>query len=143
MYKVDSLTGGLDLNGDRQIDLKPGDSGYTEAALGRAQAPLTGVSLTAPDGFFSTTQQTVNLLGNQMYGMVIIPNSTIAEVLSQNPSNDPNFGPVALFSFNGANHNGISQMSRLGSNLFGFEDMVGGGDQDYNDLILQFDFLPA
>lgn len=143
LYKVDSLTGGLDLNGDRQIDLKPGDSGYTEAALGRAQAPLTGVSLTAPDGFFSTTQQTVNLLGNQMYGMVIIPNSTIAEVLSQNPSNDPNFGPVALFSFNGANHNGISQMSRLGSNLFGFEDMVGGGDQDYNDLILQFDFLPA
>ncbi|WLT40158.1 DUF4114 domain-containing protein [Synechocystis sp. B12] len=143
LYKVDSLTGGLDLNGDRQIDLKPGDSGYTEAALGRAQAPLTGVSLTAPDGFFSTTQQTVNLLGNQMYGMVIIPNSTIAEVLSQNPSNDPNFGPVALFSFNGANPNGISQMSRLGSNLFGFEDMVGGGDRDYNDLILQFDFLPA
>jgi uncharacterized repeat protein (TIGR02059 family) len=143
LYKVDSLTGGLDLNGDRQIDLKPGDSGYTEAALGRAQDPLTGVSLTAPDSFFSTTQQTVNLLGNQMYGMVIIPNSTIAEVLSQNPSNDPNFGPVALFSFNGANPSGISQMARLGSNLFGFEDMVGGGDQDYNDLILQFDFLPA
>lgn len=34
-------------------------------------------------------------------------------------------------------------MSRLGSNLFGFEDMVGGGDLDYNDIILQFSFLTS
>ncbi|MBD2654159.1 DUF4114 domain-containing protein, partial [Synechocystis sp. FACHB-383] len=72
--------------------------------------------------------------------MVIIPNATIAEVLNQNPGNDPNLGPVALFSFNEANPGGINQMSRLGSNLFGFEDIVGGGDQDYNDVILQFSF---
>ncbi|MBD2655266.1 FG-GAP repeat protein [Synechocystis sp. FACHB-383] len=140
LYQVDSLTGGLDINGDRQIDLKPGDMGYLQAALGRAQNPLTGVSLTAPDSFFGTTKQTINLLGNNMYGMVIIPNATIAEVLNQNPGNDPNLGPVALFSFNEANPGSISQMSRLGSNLFGFEDIVGGGDQDYNDVILQFSF---
>nr|WP_322742638.1 Calx-beta domain-containing protein [Synechocystis salina] len=138
LYQVDSLTGGLDVNGDRQIDLKPGDMGYLQAALSRVQNPLTGVSLTAPDTFFGTTKQTINLLGNNMYGMVIIPNATIAEVLNQNPGNDPNLGPVALFSFNEANPGGISQMSRLGSNLFGFEDIVGGGDQDYNDVILQF-----
>ncbi|MBD2651916.1 FG-GAP repeat protein [Synechocystis sp. FACHB-383] len=143
LYQVDSLTGGLDVNGDRQIDLKPGDTGYLQAALSRAQNPLTGVSLTPPDSFFGTTKQTINLLGNNMYGMVIIPNATIEEVLNQNPSNDPNLGPAALFSFNEANPGGISQMSRLGSNLFGFEDIVGGGDQDYNDLILQFDFLPT
>ncbi|MBE9174184.1 FG-GAP repeat protein [Synechocystis salina LEGE 06155] len=140
LYQVDSLTGGLDVNGDRQIDLKPGEIGYLQAALNRAQNPLTGVSLTAPDSFFGTTKQTINLLGNNMYGMVIIPNATIAEVLNQNPGNDPNLGPVALFSFNEANPGGISQMSRLGSNLFGFEDIVGGGDQDYNDVILQFSF---
>ncbi|AIE73895.1 MULTISPECIES: SwmB domain-containing protein [unclassified Synechocystis] len=142
LYQVDSLTGGLDVNGDRQIDLKPGDPGYTEAALGRAQDPLTGVSLTAPDGFFSTSQETIKLLGNGMYGVVIIPNATIYQVLNQNPTNDPNLGPVALFSFNGANPTGISQVARLGSNLFGFEDMVGGGDRDYNDLILQLEFSP-
>ncbi len=138
LYQVDSLTGGIDTDGDRQINLRPGDVGYVEAALKRAQNPATGVSFNAPEGFFSTGQETVNLRGGSMYGMAIIPNATIGEVLSLNPNNNPELGPVALFSFDGANPAGISQMSRLGSNLFGFEDMVGGGDADYNDVILQF-----
>jgi hypothetical protein len=138
LYKVDSLTGGLDTNGDRQIDLRPGDEGYAQTALIRVQDPLTGVMLNTPNGFFNTAQQTINLLGNNMYGIVIIPNATVDQVLSQNPTNNVNLGPVALFSFNEANSSSISQMSRLGSNLFGFEDMVGGGDKDYNDLILEF-----
>ncbi|QHU99213.1 hypothetical protein BWK47_03125 [Synechocystis sp. CACIAM 05] len=141
LYKVDSLTGGIDTDGDRQINLNPGDGGYLQAALTRAQNPATGLSLNAPDEFFSTTQTTVSLSGNNMYGMAIIPNSSIEEVLSKNPTNDPNLDPVALFSFEQANPGGVSQMSRLGSNLFGFEDMVGGGDLDYNDVILQFSFL--
>ncbi|WLT37714.1 DUF4114 domain-containing protein [Synechocystis sp. B12] len=141
LYKVDSLTGGIDTDGDRQINLNPGDGGYLQAALTRAQNPATGLSLNAPDEFFSTTQKTISLSGNNIYGMAIIPNSSIEEVLGQNPTNDPTLGPVALFSFEQANPGGVSQMSRLGSNLFGFEDMVGGGDLDYNDVILQFSFL--
>jgi hypothetical protein len=139
LYRVDSLTGALDTNADRQIDLKPGDVGYVEVALTRAKDSLTGVILTTPE-YLGTTQQTVTLLGNNMYGMVVIPNATIDQVLSQNPLNDPNFGPVALFSFRVANPDGISHMARLGANLFGFEDQVGGGDRDYNDMVLQFSF---
>lgn len=136
LYRVDNLTGGLDLNGDQLIDLKPGDSGYSQAALERAKDELTGVTLTTPDNL-GTTKQTIDLLGNNMYGMVIIPNATIEQVLSQNPSNDSSVGPVALFSFGSANPDGISHMARLGNNLFGFEDILGGGDLDYNDMILQ------
>jgi len=136
LYQVDSLTGGLDTNGDKLVDLQPGDLGYSEAALTRAKDNLTGVTLTTPENL-GTTQQTIKLLGNNMYGMVIIPNATIEQVLNQNPSNNPNLGPVALFSFGSASPDGISHMARLGSNLFGFEDLVGGGDQDYNDMILQ------
>jgi len=139
LYKVDSLTGGIDVNGDRQIDLNPGDAGYVLQALKRAQDPVTGVTLMAPGEFFSTKKETISLWGNSMYGLAIIPNASIEDVLVQNPDNDPNLGPVALFSFAAANPSGISQMSRLGSNLFGFEDIVGGGDLDYNDVILQFD----
>jgi hypothetical protein len=138
LYQVDSLTGGLDTNGDKIMDFKPGDQGYTQAALARAIDPLTGVSLTTPENL-GTTQQTINLLGSNMYGMVIIPNATIEQVLTQNPSNNPNLGPLALFSFGSANPDGISHMARLGSNLFGFEDLVGGGDRDYNDMILQIE----
>jgi len=136
LYQVDSLTGGLDTNGDQLVDLQPGDLGYTKAALKRAQDALTGVTLTTPENL-GTTQQTINLLGNNMYGMVIIPNATIEQVLSQNPSNNSNLGPVALFSFGAANPDGISHMARLGNNLFGFEDILGGGDLDYNDMILK------
>jgi hypothetical protein len=138
LYRVDSLTGALDTNGDKLIDFKPGDQGYTQAALERAIDPLTGVSLTTPENL-GTTQQTINLLGNNMYGMVIIPNATIEQVLNQNPSNNPNLAPVALFSFGSANPDGIGHMARLGSNLFGFEDLLGGGDRDYNDMILQIE----
>ncbi|QHV01360.1 SwmB domain-containing protein [Synechocystis sp. CACIAM 05] len=140
LYKVDSLTGGIDVDGDRQIDLNPGDVGYVRQALTRAKDPSMGASLMAPGEFFSTKQEVVNLWGNTMYGLAIIPNASIDDVLAQNPDNDPSLGPVALFSFGAANPGGISQMSRLGSNLFGFEDIVGGGDADYNDVILQFDY---
>ncbi|BFM40072.1 SwmB domain-containing protein [Synechocystis sp. LKSZ1] len=137
LYQVDSLTGGLDLDGDTHIDVRPGDSGYTRQALARAQNPLTGVPLNTPDNF-NTRQEIINLLGNHIYGMVIIPNATIAEVLTQNPDNLGGEKPLAFFSFGLANPDGLSHMARLGNNLFGFEDQVGGGDFDYNDMILQF-----
>lgn len=31
-------------------------------------------------------------------------------------------------------------MTRLSSNLFAFEDILQGGDLDYNDVILEFNF---
>ena len=80
-YQVDSLTGGLDTNGDQVIDLKPGDLGYSQIALERAKGDLTGVILATPENL-GTTQQTINLWGNNMYGMVIIPNATIEDVLT-------------------------------------------------------------
>jgi hypothetical protein len=140
LYRVDSLTGGLDLDGDTRIDVRPGDSDYARQALVRAQDPLEGVTLTTPTNL-STRQETINLLGNQIYGLVIIPNATIAEVLSQNPDNLGGDKPLAFFSFGLANPDGISHMARLGNNLFSFEDQGGGGDLDYNDMILQFQSL--
>ena len=131
-------SGGFATQGDRQIDLNPGDAGYVLQALTWAQNPLTGMSLTTPGELFSTKKETISLWGNSMYGLAIIPNASIEDVLVQNPGNDPSLGPVALFSFGAANPGGINQMSRLGSHLFGFEDLVGGGDLDYNDVILEF-----
>ncbi|MBR8830796.1 MAG: FG-GAP repeat protein [Chlorogloea purpurea SAG 13.99] len=138
LYGVDDLTGGLDTDGDGLIDLKPGDTGYSNAALARAKDPVKGVILSTPENF-STTKQTVNLLGNNIYGVVLIPNATIDDVLN-NPQNIADIDkPHALFSFGAANPDNISHMARLGANLFGFEDKLGGGDRDYNDMILSLD----
>lgn len=42
------------------------------------------------------------------------------------------------FSHLGANANGNDHIKLLGNNTFGFEDMAGLGDKDYNDIVVQF-----
>jgi len=45
-----------------------------------------------------------------------------------------------FFAFAKANSDGISHFRVLGNNLFGLEDQVGGGDRDFDDHILSFNF---
>ncbi|MGY6530025.1 MAG: DUF4114 domain-containing protein [Cyanobacterium sp.] len=139
LFRVDSFDGGIDVNGDSLINVRPGDVDYARIALERAKDDLTGIVLNTPDAIFSTISQEIELEENTTYGFVIIPNATIDDVLTLNPSNDFS-DVVGLFSFASSNPGGVSHMAKLGSNLFAFEDMVGGGDLDYNDVILEFIF---
>ena len=45
-----------------------------------------------------------------------------------------------FFAFEIANPDGISHFKSLGTNTFGLEDQLGGGDLDYDDLVLSFSF---
>jgi hypothetical protein len=47
------------------------------------------------------------------------------------------------FSFKDANLDGIDHFRILGDTTFGFEDTRGGGDRDFDDLILEVDFQLA
>ena len=44
------------------------------------------------------------------------------------------------FAFDSANSDGISHFKTFGTNSFGLEDLNGGGDKDYDDFIVKFDF---
>ena len=44
------------------------------------------------------------------------------------------------FAFGAANSDGINHFKSFGTNSFGLEDVDGGGDKDYDDLIVKFDF---
>jgi hypothetical protein len=44
------------------------------------------------------------------------------------------------FAFAAANTDGINHFKMMGSNVLGLEDMHGGGDNDYNDLLVGIDF---
>ena len=44
------------------------------------------------------------------------------------------------FAFGSANSDGISHFKSFGTNSFGLEDLNGGGDKDYDDFIVKFDF---
>lgn len=54
-------------------------------------------------------------------------------MLDTNSSNDPS----VYFPFLGANTEKVDHLRLLGSNIFGFEDLVNGGDRDFNDVIVQ------
>jgi hypothetical protein len=42
------------------------------------------------------------------------------------------------FAFARANPDGLSHFRVFGDNLFGLEDQLGGGDMDYDDLVVGF-----
>ena len=131
IYAVDELTGGIDINSDGIIDFKPGDVGYSQAAVERA------INLSAPTNG-GTSSTTVDLQGGQVLGLFLIADGDITNFLSQNPDNRLDGGPLAYFSFTPANPDEEIHIMQLGSgdtNIFGFEDMLGGGDRDFNDII--------
>lgn len=131
LYAVDNLTGGIDINGDRIIDFKPGDIGYSQAAVERA------VTFSAPSNG-GTSSTTVDLQGGQVLGLFLIADADVNNFLSQNPDNKVDGGPLAYFSFTEANPDNKIHVMQLGSgdtNIFGFEDQFSGGDQDFNDII--------
>ena len=43
-----------------------------------------------------------------------------------------------FFAFNEANADGVQHFQVLGDNVFGLEDLYGGGDRDFDDLIFSF-----
>ena len=45
--------------------------------------------------------------------------------------------PSIIFTHVGANSEGVDHVQLLGANTFGFEDTSGGGDMDFNDLVVK------
>ena len=107
---VDPLSGSI---------LKPGEPGYAEAAGRRAdlisnnRLALTN-SMVAP---FSIT------LGSGAIYAPLIINQTSGE---------------SYFAFAAANPDQLEHFSGFGANGWGMEDLYGGGDRDYDDLIVRF-----
>jgi cyclophilin family peptidyl-prolyl cis-trans isomerase len=128
VFLVDSANG-------RIGDLLPGDPGYAAAALAR----------TNHDVVFTTSQdaadtRVLSLDGNSHYGFYLIQNSDWTTWHAQNPDNSLAGGPIALFSFIGANPDGFDHMRILADNKVGFEDGTFGGDQDFNDVVAEVSY---
>ncbi len=105
------------LDGSR---LKPGDAGYAAAALRTDNlfAPLTNLKV-ADD---QVTEINFEIKG----GKQLAPFSKV--------------NGETFFAFDDANNDGINHFRSLGKNQFGLEDLYGGGDYDYDDLVMAFDF---
>jgi Domain of unknown function (DUF4114) len=122
LYEVEDEAGTL-ANG-----LKPTDVGYAEAAI--QSAVLATI-------FKSQVDKGLTLSGGKILAPVVVANGTFNDFLKNNPLNKADSNVHAYFNFVGANTDKVDHFRLLGDNKFGVEDVYGGGDRDYNDLIFQ------
>lgn len=126
-YTIDDVAG-------RIGNLLPTDAGYAQAALQRRVASFDR----------NATDVTGQFNGGALFAPFIIANGSIEEFLNQNPNNLGGNAPIAYFAYSNANPDKIDHARLLGDNKFGFEDLFGKGDGDYNDIVLQVNFkVPA
>ena len=117
-YPIDDPTG-------RIGNLLPGSPGYAQAAISNRLDLEAGL---------------VALPSGKLLAPFFISNGTPEEFLSKNPNNQKRKGNVAYFAYIGANPDGVDHIRLLGDNVFGFEDRFGGGDRDFNDLLIKVNF---
>ncbi|MEH2166132.1 MAG: DUF4114 domain-containing protein, partial [Nostoc sp.] len=127
-YKVTNTDGGIDTNGDGTADILPGQAGYVQAAI---NSRVTDIGLSV--GNQGTGNYNGNFQGGGIYVPFLIVDGKVDALLDSNSSNDP----TVYFTFLGANADKTQHVKMLGDNVFGFEDLSGGGDKDYNDVIVK------
>ncbi len=127
-YKISDFNGGIDIDGDGIADINPNDAGYKDAALANR---ITGLDLLATENQTTTTVDGI-LEAGSILAPFIIADGTFDEAINNNAE--------VYFAFLGANSDKTDRIRLLGDNTFGFEDMVNGGDKDFNDVIVKINF---
>ena len=108
---IDPLTGNV---------IKTSDTNYKEVALASTNLVTELANYEVGDN------------ANAEHNFIIDENSIIAPYAISNGE--------TWFAFGDANSDGIGHFKSLGTNAIGLEDWVGGGDKDYDDFIMKFDF---
>ncbi|MBW4674421.1 MAG: DUF4114 domain-containing protein [Desmonostoc geniculatum HA4340-LM1] len=130
-YQVADENGGIDTNDDGVADILVGQTGYAEAAV---RGRVADINLTVSNQ--GTASYTGTFGADSLFAPFIIVDGRPDAFLDSNPNNNP----AIYFPFLGANTNNTDHIRLLGNNTFGFEDLVNGGDKDYNDVIVQLNF---
>jgi Domain of unknown function (DUF4114)/Lipase (class 3) len=124
----DALTGLIDLGNG--ITLKPGDADYAKAAVTSAIANSLQLGKNG-------NKSNLDVLGGGVYAPIVIAQGSLADFISKNPTNGGAGNAIhAYFNYLGANPDKISHFRLDSPNTFAVEDMFGGGDKDFNDLIV-------
>jgi Domain of unknown function (DUF4114) len=78
-----------------------------------------------------------NLTGGKIYAPVLISQGTLDSFIANNPTNSGGGNAIhAYFNYVGANPDKVDHFRLIGNNTFGVEDLYGGGDRDFNDLVI-------
>ena len=117
-YQVDDYSGTIG-------GLRPGDAGYAAAAQAAAYQLASGGTLLNGPGY-----------GNYAHAVLLdIDAGDLVAMSLYNGSSGQTY-----WAFSQSNADGLGHLWSYGLNTWGWEDVLGGGDRDYNDMIVQLDF---
>lgn len=117
-YRVDDYAGTIG-------GLAPGSAGYAAAAQTRMYELASGGTFLGGPGYGAYRENTLlNVDSGDLIAMTLINGSSGS----------------TFWGFQQANPDGQGHLWNYGLNTWGWEDLIGGGDRDYNDLLVQFDF---
>ncbi len=132
---TDALTGAIDIGGG--VTLKPGDINYAKAAVTSAIA--NSLQLGKND-----RQANFGVAGGAVYAPIVIAQGSLADFINNNSSNGGDGTKIhAYFNYLGANPDNFDHFRLTGPNTFAVEDQFGGGDRDFNDLIVNLNVKTA
>ena len=124
-YRVDDYAGKIGT-------LDPGDAGYTAAATARMYATPQGATA-------------VNGPGYGLYTQTALTHVNSGDLIAMQLTNQSTGS--AFWAFSQANEKvggaGVGHLWNYGANTWGWEDAQGGGDHDFNDMVVQLDFTSA
>ncbi len=124
-YRVDDLNGTLG-------GLHPGDAGYQAAVQTRAYQMSSGGTSIAGPGYG----------GYEQTGLSHVNAGDLVAMQLTNTSSGNTYSGFAQANET-VNGQHIGHLWNYGLNTWGWEDTYGGGDRDYNDMIVQLDFTSA
>ena len=125
LYRVDDLAGTID-------GLAPGSAGYNTAIAGRAYQTTNGDTAIAGPGYGQYAQAFLQHVdAGDMIAMKLTDQTTGAFFFAFANANETVDGQT------------VGHLWNYGLNTWGWEDTFGGGDRDYNDLVVQLDFTSA
>jgi Domain of unknown function (DUF4114)/von Willebrand factor type A domain/Calx-beta domain len=121
-YKIEDINGtiksGITL-------IRPDEDGYRQAV---ARNLIVGIDLVGTNGL--TVSSNGNFLGGAIYAPVLIANSDAANADFSN----------VYTAYSQGNADKADHIRLFADNTFGFEDLAGGGDRDFNDVIVKATF---
>ena len=127
-YTVEDSIGTIKLSDGSLV--KPGDANYAIEAIKNA----LNNSLQADK---NDTKTDLDITGGKIYAPVVVAQGTLNDFIAKNPTNSGGANDIhAYFNYLGANSDNTDHFRLIGNNTFGFEDMYGGGDRDFNDLVV-------
>ncbi|MGB6300091.1 MAG: DUF4114 domain-containing protein [Rivularia sp. (in: cyanobacteria)] len=131
-YTIANMNGAVeDITGEL---INPGEEGYAAAALNQR---VENLELTRNTGNLESA-----LDGGALLLPFLIANGTVEEWMEENSDNQGENVPTAYFSFASANPDGKEHIRQVGDELQ-FEDLFGGGDNDFNDFVTTIDMQNA